>query len=571
MTTRMRRTSRLLAAVGVAAIAIALGLVTAAPAYAATFNVTNGLSTGAGSLPKAIADANASPGSTINIDAGLLIDMSTFSNPQVTASVTIEGDASNPPTIIGPSLAPIFQITGPVGGVDVEIDDIIMKGSTTVTSGDAITTAGGPGSLTLNDDTFQNFPHPAVELLLQTGDLTVADCTFTGNAANVADSDGGAIIVGSVNDVTIIGSTFTNNTAGHNGGAIFLNAAHSVDIVGSTFDRNSAGINGGAVGITDLSGDSIWTGNTFTGNTAGATNFIGGAAFNVTTVQSGVTLTIDQSSFSGNSAASSAVPPTRGGVGYLNDIEGTVLVGNSTMSGNSFTGAANGSGLDLAVGIIGDVGEFDVLQSTFDEAGAAHPLILAGSNNHFLRLGSSTFFGPGVLQVVSNSNSAVNAVEARDVIAVSTDATPAFAVTGTPAIIGYSVTSDSAGPQLVGLLGMHFGVADPQLGPLANNGGPTQTRLPLAGSPAIDAGDPGFTVPLTDQRGTGFPRIINGRVDIGAVEGTSTTAPTLAATGTDPAQAVWSATTTLAAGALLLGALALMRRRNTAQQSAGRR
>jgi hypothetical protein len=58
------------------------------------------------------------------------------------------------------------------------------------------------------------------------------------------------------------------------------------------------------------------------------------------------------------------------------------------------------------------------------------------------------------------------------------------------------------------------------IGPLANNGGPTQTHLPVLGSPVIDAGDnaliPAGTT--TDQRGAGFPRIVNGTMDIGAVE-----------------------------------------------------
>jgi hypothetical protein len=67
---------------------------------------------------------------------------------------------------------------------------------------------------------------------------------------------------------------------------------------------------------------------------------------------------------------------------------------------------------------------------------------------------------------------------------------------------------------------------DPLLGPLANNGGPIKTRALLAGSPAIDLGNPGgFTdrlgAPLlTGQRGIG--RTLNGgsaiRCDIGAFE-----------------------------------------------------
>jgi len=68
------------------------------------------------------------------------------------------------------------------------------------------------------------------------------------------------------------------------------------------------------------------------------------------------------------------------------------------------------------------------------------------------------------------------------------------------------------------------GVADPGLGPLANNGGPIMTQALLAGSPAIDAGsnavakDQNNNPLTTDQRGEGFNRIIGSIVDIGAFE-----------------------------------------------------
>ena len=63
---------------------------------------------------------------------------------------------------------------------------------------------------------------------------------------------------------------------------------------------------------------------------------------------------------------------------------------------------------------------------------------------------------------------------------------------------------------------------DPKLGPLADNGGPTQTMALLAGSPAIDAGSNALALGpdgkplLTDQRG--YARIVDGIVDIGAYE-----------------------------------------------------
>ena len=63
---------------------------------------------------------------------------------------------------------------------------------------------------------------------------------------------------------------------------------------------------------------------------------------------------------------------------------------------------------------------------------------------------------------------------------------------------------------------------EPLLGPLQNNGGPTQTQALLKGSPAIDGGNPNgcidfaVTVVNTDQRG--WRRPIGAACDIGAVE-----------------------------------------------------
>jgi hypothetical protein len=61
---------------------------------------------------------------------------------------------------------------------------------------------------------------------------------------------------------------------------------------------------------------------------------------------------------------------------------------------------------------------------------------------------------------------------------------------------------------------------DPQLGPLANNGGPTLTLALLHGSPALAAGDDALLGPpynlTTDQRGS--PRNTGAHVDIGAFQ-----------------------------------------------------
>src|SRR5207245_147631 len=73
---------------------------------------------------------------------------------------------------------------------------------------------------------------------------------------------------------------------------------------------------------------------------------------------------------------------------------------------------------------------------------------------------------------------------------------------GGPAVsLGYNLFGTTLGATLTGTLAGNLVGVSPNLGPLQDNGGPTQTRLPAAGSPVIDAGDPAFVPPpATDQR-----------------------------------------------------------------------
>jgi LPXTG-motif cell wall-anchored protein len=102
-----------------------------------------------------------------------------------------------------------------------------------------------------------------------------------------------------------------------------------------------------------------------------------------------------------------------------------------------------------------------------------------------------------------------------------------------------------------------------KLGTLASNGGPTQTQLPLSGSPAIDGGV-ATGCPKTDQRGVARPQDGNhdGKAvcDIGAVEiagaaavTTTTAAPVTTAAATTPTTVAAAAATptTVAAAAEL--------------------
>ena len=88
---------------------------------------------------------------------------------------------------------------------------------------------------------------------------------------------------------------------------------------------------------------------------------------------------------------------------------------------------------------------------------------------------------------------------------------------GSVSSLGYNLSSDNGGGFLTAT-GDQINT-DPMLGPLQDNGGSTFTHELLSGSPAINAGDPSFTPPPDyDQRGPGFPRVVNGRIDIGAFE-----------------------------------------------------
>jgi len=90
----------------------------------------------------------------------------------------------------------------------------------------------------------------------------------------------------------------------------------------------------------------------------------------------------------------------------------------------------------------------------------------------------------------------------------SFDIAPGTTVSGRRNLIGTSAVAVPADS---------IRATDPRLAPLAENGGPTRTHIPLADSPAVDRG----SNPLQrefDQRGTGFPRIKGAAPDIGSIE-----------------------------------------------------
>jgi predicted outer membrane repeat protein len=160
---------------------------------------------------------------------------------------------------------------------------------------------------------------------------------------------------------------------------------------------------------------------------------------------------------------------------------GTVTITNSTLSGN--TAGEFGSG-----GGIFSQGTLTITNSTVSGNSAG----ISGGGIHNDILGTLTL----------NNTIVANSLGAQDV-------TNLGSLTGSHNLI-------ETGSGLGGLINTI--TADPNLGPLQNNGGPTQTHALLPGSPALDAGNNAL-IPAgitTDQRG--LFRVVNGTVDLGAYE-----------------------------------------------------
>lgn len=218
----------------------------------------------------------------------------------------------------------------------------------------------------------------------------------------------------------------------------------------------------------------------------------GGAIFN-----SGGTLTVLNSTLSGNvsgggggaifnrfpfagspaiaNLTSSTLSGNSGGAALQS--LGTVTVTNSTLSGNAAGGIANRGTLTVSYSTI-------------------------ASNT------GNTSFGGADAGIFQDGNSATTTLN-NTIVANNTNNANCNISAGT-------LTNGGNNLQFPGITcGAGITTADPLLGPVANNGGGTQTMALLAGSPAIDAANSALC-PATDQRGIARPQ--GPSCDIGAFE-----------------------------------------------------
>ncbi|KZX10602.1 beta strand repeat-containing protein [Methanobrevibacter filiformis] len=122
--------------------------------------------------------------------------------------------------------------------------------------------------------------------IYSSGNLTVINCSFTGNTASY--SDGGAIM--NTGNSTVINCSFTGNNASNFGGAIYNNDYANFSVSDSVFTNNTV-VNGGGGAISNR-GNFIISNSVFTNNTAS----YGGAILNSVSLN----FSLSNSSFTGN-------------------------------------------------------------------------------------------------------------------------------------------------------------------------------------------------------------------------------------------------------------------------------
>jgi hypothetical protein len=277
-------------------------------------------------------------------------------------------------------------------------------------------------------------------------------------------------------DVTISGLTISNGAVTEAGGGI--SNSGTLTVINSTLSGNMAGSGGGIV----IPGNTGYSGS-------------GGGIFNAGT------LTVTDSTLSGNSAVESGF-----GGGISNS--GTLTVTDSTLSGNY---AVDGGG-------ISNSGALTVTDSTLSGNSGGYG---GGINNSgTLTVTDSTLSG----------NSAGGGV-GGGIDNYSGTLTVTATIFANPKGDGGNISEESGGKFVshghnlftdspkVALAPTDMVNTNPLLGPLANNGGPTQTMALLQGSPAIGAGVVVAGV-TTDQRGV--PRPLGIAPAIGAYQSTFT-------------------------------------------------
>ncbi len=362
----------------------------------------------------------------------------------------------------------------------------------------------GPELLTVRRDTGGNYRIFTVPLgaTVQISGLTVSnglvnDNGFGGNGGGI--SNGGNLTLESV---VVSGNMIASDIGGGGSGGGIYNTGQ-FHLIGSRVENNRISSNpvafsGGALGggIANYNGSATIIDSTISGNHADVIGIgvddgdaYGGGISNING-----TVSLDRSTVAFNGASVRWWSAYGGGI-YNNR---NLLMTNSTLTGNHVMGILGAGG-----GGIFSKGSMTAAAVTIRHSTLTDNVTIEnwGQVYHLAAIAWS-----GTMDIR-------NSILAGNLGTV---------LNGTLTASGHNLISNSSGGG--GYAATDILDVDPMLATLADNGGPTFTHALLPGSPAIDAGD-NTGAPMWDQRGPGFPRVVNGTVDIGAFEVQSSPLP----------------------------------------------
>lgn len=492
---------------------------------AADLTVTNLGNAGAGSLRGQIAAAGS--GDTIYFDPALAGTITLASELTITKSMTITGAGADI-TISGNDSCRAMNIDAS-GGDYITIADLTITNGM-VSAVNASVRGGGienDENLTLDGVVVMDC---AAQCLLASGGsrtasggaiyhsgdyLTITGCAITGNSAagfsltasgygqggGLHLADGRIVIIDTL--ISNNSSTGEPSTIADGGGIITTTAVESLRIDNCVMDGNSSQDNGGGMYFSNLAGAAVEiSDSTISNNSAiegGGICLIGDGA--------GALLTVTGCGISGNQVASGAVAVAGGGVFASANSESVVnaYLINSTIAGNRAATTASknayGGGIYAQTNGGGAIG-LNLLNTTV----AANE---ATSTTTSYGRGGGLYLANGTV-TIANSVAASNTISSNP------------SSYGPDIFKGAAATIAAASCNLVATTGGNHGIidgvdgnivgSDAMLGPLRDNGGPTDTMAPGPASPALRKIPRGASAPYyndspeTDQRGCWIDR-----------------------------------------------------------------
>ena len=360
--------------------------------------------------------------------------------------------------------------------------------------------------------------------ICNTGILHIEDVRFTGNTTGAFGKGGAIANTGTLSvNASIIENNQTGEDEGGAGGGIFN--SNSLECLNSSIVFNIAGEGGGILNTGEATVQHCAVENNAANRPGGTESLYGG---NGGGINNQGALDVRSSSISKNISGSSKFAGSGGGIS--NNRQAFLSIMNCLIHQNDTgTGYVAGHG-----GGIENQGEAIILNSTITMNGTglkalsgvsgkgagirnAGELLMSHSTVAFNRIGEDGFKetakGAGIMSD-EGTLTLSHCIVAHNTLSQGDTAFDCFGVIDSN---GYNLIMEDQGCTVEGIEVGNMVGADPLLDTLKNNGGPTLTHALLAGSPAINAGDPLINNPPEfDQRGEA--RITGSRIDLGAYE-----------------------------------------------------